>query len=52
MAYLDIPGLVGELPEETFFCRVVWEEVRSRTTVAVLLQGEEALQLQGPLCGG
>ena len=49
---LDIPGLVGELPEETFFCGVMWEEVRSRTIVAVLLQGEEALQLQGPLCGG
>lgn len=46
-----MPGLVGELPEETLFCGVVWEEMRSRTIVAVLLQGEEDLQLQGQLWG-
>ena len=49
--HLDTPGLVGELPEETLFCGVVWEEVRSRTSVAVLLQGEETCNCRGPSVG-
>lgn len=38
---------MGELPEETRFCRMVWDEVRWRRVVAILSVSEEGLQLYG-----